>query len=178
MRDLVIDLALPRDVGFRDSCRVNEVEHSGLITGQPQSQQLGHDLGVGANGVDGSGSLRLLGRWRHYAGCAFFRPLKLSRQLGFYLADGSKILVQLNLIRLAHTRHESLALLLDCREYALTKHDRRIRLPIVAIGVLEARAEQPGVEGEGCSLRHGEGNTGASRIADGLARYRGIDVNG
>src|SRR5215471_4832433 len=144
---------------------MNEVEYSGLITSQTQSQQLGHGLGVGANGVDGSGPLRVfvLGRWRYYAGFAFFRLLKLSRQLGFHLADGSKILVQLNLIRLAHTRHESLALLLDCREYALTKHDRRIRLPIVAIGVLEARAKQPGVEGKGCSLRHGEGNTGASR---------------
>src|SRR6266478_3839557 len=42
MRDLMIDLALSCNVSFREARRVDEVEHSGLVAGQTQSQQFGH----------------------------------------------------------------------------------------------------------------------------------------
>src|SRR5262249_9521307 len=75
------------------------------------------------------------------------------------------------------TGHESLALVLDGREHALTEHDGRIRLPIIAVRVLETSTKNPGVHAQRRGLRHGKGDSGARRVTDRLARHRCVNVD-
>src|SRR5262245_64346333 len=114
---------------------MDKVEHSRLVAGQTQRQHPGHRFCVGTHGVDRSGPRCLLwSRW-NYTGFAFFRLLKLDHQLVLHLANGGEILLKLDLVSLADTGCESLALVLDGREHALTEHDGGIRLPIITVRV-------------------------------------------
>src|SRR6516225_8445730 len=156
---------------------MDKVEHSRLVAGQTQRQHPGHRFCVGTHRVYRSGPRCLLwSRW-NYTGFAFFRFLKLDRQLILHLANGSEILIELDSVRLAGTGHESFALVLDGREHALTQHDGGIRLPIIAVRVLEASSKNPGVQAERGGLGQGKGDSGARRVTDRLARHRCVNVD-
>src|SRR5262245_45292610 len=114
MCDLVVDLGLTGQIGFRDTRRVNEVEHSRLIARQTHCQQPGQLPGVVANGIDRSGSRRLFWSSWHHAGFAVFRLLQLDSQLILHVAAGSEMLVELNLLALAESRHWCLTLIRNC----------------------------------------------------------------
>src|SRR5215472_16333398 len=143
---------------------MDKVEHSCLVTGQAQCQHFGHRFSVGTYRVDRSGPRYLLWSFWNYTRFAFFGLLKLDHQLVLHLANRGEILLKLDLVRLANTGHESLALVLDGREHALTEHDGRIRPPIIAARVLETSSKDPGVQTEGRGLRHGKGDSGAGRV--------------
>src|SRR5215831_3453353 len=155
---------------------MDKVEHSRLVAGQTQGQHPGHRFRVGTDGVDRSGPRCLLwSRW-NYTGFAFFRLLKLNCQLVLHLANGGEILIKLDLVRLPYPGHESLALVLDGRENALAEHDARIRLPIIAVRVLEPGSKNPGVQTQRRRFWHGKGDSGAGRVTDRLARHRCVNV--
>src|SRR5215467_4845136 len=150
---------------------MDKVEHPRLVTGQTQRQHPGHRFGVGTHGVDRSRPRCLFwSRW-NYTRFALFRLLKLDRQLVLHLANRGEVLIKLDLVRLANTGRESLALVFDGREHALTEHNRGIRLPIVAVRVLEPGSKNPGIQAERRRLWHGKGDSGAGRVTDRLARH-------
>ena len=100
--------------------------------------------------------LRFLRRGRDHAGFALLRPLQLDRELVLHLAQRGEILVELDLVGLADIGHQRLALVGDRREHALVQHDVGIGLPVVAVGILEAFAEDALVERQRRRLRRRE----------------------
>ena len=63
-------------------------------------------------------------------------------ELVLHLAQRGEVLVELHLVGLADVREQRSALLGDAGQHALAQHDARVRLPVGAVRILEAFAEQ------------------------------------
>ena len=136
----------------------------------------GHRLVVGVDHVDRRGLRRLLVRLgRDHAGLALLRLLQLDGELVLHLAQRGEVLVELHLVGAADAGHQRLALVGDGRSTLWRSMIARVRLPVRAVRVLEALAEQAGVERDRRGLRRREAAAGAGRIADRLAGRRNLD---